>query len=62
MAEDPAPPLVPDPEGFAVGDRVTVEAEIRRVDEESCQVRFESGYGLLQYVWVKFKHVFRPGQ
>lgn len=48
------------PNGFKVGDRVRIEGEVRKTGEEGHLVRFESGYGLFQYVWVGFKRLFKP--
>jgi hypothetical protein len=62
MDDTPAPPIKPAAGAgdFQPGDRVTIEGELCRTGETGHLVKFESGYGFWQYVWVKFKHVFKP--
>lgn len=60
MDDAPAPvELAAPPDGIQVGDRVSIEGEVRGIGETGHLVKFESGYGLIQYVWVKFKHLFK---
>jgi hypothetical protein len=58
---DPNPPIEPDASAgdFQVGDRVRIEGEVCRTGKTGHWVKFESGCGLFQYVWVKFKHLFK---
>lgn len=61
MDDTRSPPLQPaaEPGPLAVGDRVWIEGEVRQLGEEGHLVQFESGYGLLQRVWVKIRDIFR---
>ncbi len=62
MDETPTPSTKPaaGAADFQVGDRVHIEGEVRETGETGHLVKFESGHGLFQYVWVKLKHVFKP--
>lgn len=48
-------PAVDDP--LKVSDRVTFSGEVRRIGEKSGLVRFESGWGMIQYVWIKLANM-----
>jgi hypothetical protein len=54
MPDDAPPPV---PQALAVGDRVIIEGEVRQLGKEGHLVTFESGYGVRQYVWVKFRYI-----
>jgi hypothetical protein len=61
MDNTESPRLQPaaEPGRFDVGDRVRLEGEVRWLGEESHLVRIESGRGLLQYVWVRLRDIFK---